>query len=78
MHNTTHILIVTNTNNPEKIIESMKEIMTDEKVEAEMQIVYGVYDIVLKLTVGENDYEKVNKVMGRVKNIDKVVSVSQA
>lgn len=76
----TYILLVTNSNDPIKIIDSIKEIIKEEKIQADIQGVYGVYDIVVKLIIDgdgdDYDYDdKINQVTDRIKNIDKVMSI---
>ena len=53
---TSYILINSDLGTDESIISKLKEILSDEKdVKYEIQGVYGVYDIVLKLTSDEID-----------------------
>ena len=53
---TSYILINSDLGTDESIIAKLKEILADEKnVQYEIQGVYGVYDIVLKLTSDDID-----------------------
>ena len=53
---TSYILINSDLGTDESIITKLKEILDDEKnVQYEIQGVYGVYDIVLKLTSDDID-----------------------
>ena len=53
---TSYILINSDLGTDESIISKLKEILADEKnVQYEIQGVYGVYDIVLKLTSDDMD-----------------------
>ena len=53
---TSYILINSDLGTDESIISKLKEILADEKnVQYEIQGVYGVYDIVLKLTSDDID-----------------------
>ena len=53
---TSYILINSDLGTDESIITKLKEMLADEKgVQYEIQGVYGVYDIVLKLTSDEID-----------------------
>ena len=53
---TSYILINSDLGTDESIITKLKEILSDEKdVKYEIQGVYGVYDIVLKLTSDDID-----------------------
>ena len=53
---TSYILINSDLGTDESIITKLKEILNDEKnVQYEIQGVYGVYDIVLKLTSDDID-----------------------
>ena len=44
-----YVLVNSDLGSDESIINEMKEILTDEKIMFEIQGIYGVYDIVLKL-----------------------------
>jgi len=53
---TSYILINSDLGTDESIIIKIKEILADEKdIQYEIQGVYGVYDIVLKLSSGDTD-----------------------
>ena len=53
---TSYILINSDLGTDESIIIKIKEILADEKdIQYEIQGVYGVYDIVLKLSSGDMD-----------------------
>jgi AsnC family. len=55
------------------IIAEIKQILVDEDVEFEIRGVYGVYDIVLKLT--SNDAEKLRAIItNKIRRISKVQS----
>jgi DNA-binding Lrp family transcriptional regulator len=57
----------------ESIINEVKQILADEDVTFEVQGVYGVYDIVLKLS--SNDAEKLRSIItNKVRKISKVQS----
>ena len=57
----------------ESIIDEVKKILSEEDVTYEIQGVYGVYDIVLKLS--SNDAEKLRGIItNKVRKISKVQS----
>jgi DNA-binding Lrp family transcriptional regulator len=57
----------------ESIIDEVKKILVEEDVTYEIQGVYGVYDIVLKLT--SNDAEKLRGIItNKVRKISKIQS----
>ena len=66
------MLINSNLGTDVEIIEKIKEIMADQKdVKLEIQGVYGVYDIILKLS--SNDSEKLKSLV--TNNIRKIQNV---
>jgi len=56
----------------ESIIDEVKKILAEEGVTYEIQGVYGVYDIVLKLS--SDDGEKIRGVIQMIRKISKVQS----
>ncbi|KFM15953.1 AsnC family transcriptional regulator protein [Marine Group I thaumarchaeote SCGC RSA3] len=65
---TAYVLLNSDLGSDESIINEVKQILSDENVTYEVQGVYGVYDIVLKLS--SDDAEKLrsiitNKIMRR-------------
>ena len=70
---TAYVLLNSDLGSDESIINDVKQILTDENVAYEVQGVYGVYDIVLKLT--SDDAEKVRAIItNKVRKIGKVQS----
>jgi len=60
---TSYILINSDLGTDESIIIKIKEILADEKdIQYEIQGVYGVYDIVLKLSSDDIDTNKIRKI----------------
>ncbi|MHA7733442.1 Lrp/AsnC ligand binding domain-containing protein [Nitrosopumilus sp. S6] len=70
---TAYVLLNSDLGSDESIINEVKQILTDEKVTYEVQGVYGVYDIVLKLS--SDDAEKLRSIItNKVRKITKVQS----
>lgn len=70
---TAYVLLNSDLGSDESIIKEVKQILTGEDVEFEIQGVYGVYDIVLKLT--SDDAEKLRGIItNKVRKISKVQS----
>ncbi len=70
---TAYVLLNSDLGSDESIINDVKQILADENVAYEVQGVYGVYDIVLKLT--SDDAEKVRAIItNKVRKIGKVQS----
>jgi len=70
---TAYVLLNSDLGTDESIINEVKQILTEEKVKFEVQGVYGVYDIVLKLS--SDDGEKLRAIItNRIRRISKVQS----
>ncbi len=70
---TAYVLLNSDLGSDESIINEVKQILADEDVTFEVQGVYGVYDIVLKLS--SNDAEKLRSLItNKVRKISKVQS----
>ena len=70
---TAYVLLNSDLGSDESIINEVKQILTEENVKFEVQGVYGVYDIVLKLS--SNDAEKLRAIItNKVRKISKVQS----
>jgi len=70
---TAYVLLNSDLGSDESIITEVKQILTDETVKYEVQGVYGVYDIVLKLT--SDDAEKLRAIItNKIRKIGKVQS----
>ncbi len=70
---TAYVLLNSDLGSDESIISEVKQILADEDVTSEVQGVYGVYDIVLKLT--SDDGEKLRTIItNKVRKISKVQS----
>ncbi len=70
---TAYVLLNSDLGSNESIINEVKQILTEEDIKFEVQGVYGVYDIVLKLT--SNDAEKLRAIItNKVRKISKVQS----
>jgi DNA-binding Lrp family transcriptional regulator len=70
---TAYVLLNSDLGSDESIINEVKQILAEEDVQFEVQGVYGVYDIVLKLT--SNDAEKLRAIItNKVRRISKVQS----
>ena len=70
---TAYVLLNSDLGSDESIINEVKEILTSEDITSEVQGVYGVYDIVLKLSSG--DAEKLHAIItNKIRKISKVQS----
>jgi len=70
---TAYVLLNSDLGSDESIISEVKQLLEEEDVKYEVQGVYGVYDIVLKLT--SNDAEKLRAIItNKVRKISKVQS----
>jgi len=70
---TAYVLLNSDLGSDESIIDEVKKILSEEDVTYEIQGVYGVYDIVLKLS--SNDAEKLRGIItNKVRKISKVQS----
>ena len=70
---TAYVLLNSDLGSDESIINEVKQILADEDVVYEIQGVYGVYDIVLKLS--SDDAEKLRAIItNKVRKISKVQS----
>ncbi len=70
---TAYVLLNSDLGSDESIINEVKEILSGEDITYEVQGVYGVYDIVLKLT--SDDAEKLRAIItNKVRKIAKVQS----
>ena len=70
---TAYVLLNSDLGSDESIISEVKQILSDETVKYEVQGVYGVYDIVLKLT--SDDAEKLRAIItNKIRKIGKVQS----
>ncbi|MCV0372866.1 MAG: Lrp/AsnC ligand binding domain-containing protein [Nitrosarchaeum sp.] len=70
---TAYVLLNSDLGSDESIIAEVKKILSDEDVKFEIQGVYGVYDIVLKLS--SDDAEKLRMIItNKIRKIGKVQS----
>ena len=70
---TAYVLLNSDLGSDESIIDEVKKILAEEDVEHEVQGVYGVYDIVLKLS--SDDAEKLRGIItNKIRKITKVQS----
>lgn len=70
---TAYVLLNSDLGSDESIIDEVKKILVEEDVTYEIQGVYGVYDIVLKLS--SNDAEKLRGIItNKVRKISKIQS----
>ena len=70
---TAYVLLNSDLGSDSSIIEEIKQILQDEKVQFEVQGVYGVYDIVLKLS--SDNAENLRAIItNRIRKIGKVQS----
>jgi DNA-binding Lrp family transcriptional regulator len=71
---TTYILINSDLGSDVAIIQKIKEILGDEKgIKYEIQGVYGVYDIIVKITADSMDLLR-SIITNKIRKIDKVYS----
>lgn len=68
-----YVLVNSDLGSDESIINEMKEILTDEKIMFEIQGIYGVYDIVLKL-VSDNAENLRSVITNKIRRVSKVQS----
>jgi len=70
---TAYVLLNSDLGSDESIIDEVKKILVEEEVKYEIQGVYGVYDIVLKLS--SDNAEKLRGIItNKVRKISKVQS----
>ncbi len=70
---TAYVLLNSDLGSDESIINEVKQILGDEDVASEVQGVYGVYDIVLKLS--SDNAEKLRAIItNKIRKISKVQS----
>lgn len=70
---TAYVLLNSDLGSDESIIDEVKKILSDEDIRYEVQGVYGVYDIVLKLS--SDDAEKLRAIItNKIRKISKVQS----
>ena len=70
---TAYVLLNSDLGSDESIINEVKQILGDEDVTSEVQGVYGVYDIVLKLS--SDNAEKLRAIItNKIRKISKVQS----
>jgi len=70
---TAYVLLNSDLGSDESIIGEVKQILNDEDITSEVQGVYGVYDIVLKLS--SDDAEKLRAIItNKIRKISKVQS----
>jgi len=70
---TAYVLLNSDLGSDESIINEVKQILTDKDVIYEIQGVYGVYDIVLKMS--SDDAEKLRGIItNKIRKISKVQS----
>ncbi len=70
---TAYVLLNSDLGSDESIINEVKQILGEEDVTSEVQGVYGVYDIVLKLS--SDDAEKLRAIItNKIRKISKVQS----
>jgi len=70
---TAYVLLNSDLGSDESIVTEVKRILADENIKYEVQGVYGVYDIVLKLS--SDDGEKLRAIItNKIRKISKVQS----
>ena len=70
---TAYVLLNSDLGSDESIINEVKQILAEEDVTFEVQGVYGVYDIVLKLSSGDSENLR-TIITNKVRKISKVQS----
>jgi DNA-binding Lrp family transcriptional regulator len=71
---TTYILINSDLGSDVEIIQKIKQILDNENgIQYEVQGVYGVYDIIVKITAGSMDLLR-SIITNKIRKIDKVYS----
>ena len=71
---TSYVLLNSDLGSDESIISKVKEILdSEEKIQYEIQGVYGVYDIVLKISSDNTDILR-SVITNKIRKIDKVQS----
>ena len=71
---TSYVLLNSDLGSDESIISKVKEILdSEEKIQYEIQGVYGVYDIVLKISSDNTDTLR-SVITNKIRKIDKVQS----
>ena len=70
---TAYVLLNSDLGTDESIITEVKQILADEDIKFEVQGVYGVYDIILKLS--SSDAESVRSIItNKIRKISKIQS----
>ena len=70
---TTYVLLNSDLGSDESIINEVKQVLADEDIKFEVQGVYGVYDIILKLS--SNDAENLRSIItNKIRKISKIQS----
>ncbi len=70
---TSYVLLNSDLGSDESIINEVKQILADEDIKFEVQGVYGVYDIILKLS--SDDAENLRSVItNKIRKISKIQS----
>jgi len=70
---TAYVLLNSYLGSDESIINEVKQILADEEIKFEVQGVYGVYDIILKLS--SNDAENLRSIItNKIRKIGKIQS----
>jgi len=70
---TSYVLLNSDLGSDESIINEVKKILADEDIKFEVQGVYGVYDIILKLS--SNDAENIRSMItNKIRKISKIQS----
>jgi len=70
---TAYVLLNSDLGSDESIINEVKQILADEDIKFEVQGVYGVYDIILKLS--SNDAENLRSIItNKIRKIGKIQS----
>ncbi|QMU54104.1 MAG: Lrp/AsnC family transcriptional regulator [Nitrosopumilus sp.] len=70
---TAYVLLNSDLGSDESIINEVKQVLADKDVKFEVQGVYGVYDIILKLS--SNDAENLRSIItNKIRKIDKIQS----